>query len=259
MSEALDPATAFDVLVERRGAVLELTFHRPEKRNALTHSMYAKLADALQLANRDPELRAVMLTGFGDAFTAGNDLDDFLRPMPEGTPPVLRFLHALVDFDKPLLAAVNGLAVGIGLTMLLHCDLVFACSTAHFKAPFAEVGLIPEAASSLLLPATVGMAWAADVLLAGRELSATEALKVGLVSRVLPHGMLLPEARHVIDAVAAMPPQAMGRSKKLLRGDRQAVRARIAEEAALFLDQLQSAEFRDTVAAMRARRHAQSS
>ena len=177
--------------ISRNERVLTLEMNRPEKKNALTHAMYAAMADAIRDAQTDSKTGAVLICAAGDFFTAGNDLADFQSGMPSGKPPVIHFLEAIRDAEKPLFAAVNGPAVGIGLTMLLHCDLSFAAKSATFSAPFTKVGLVPEAASSLLLPQTVGLAMANDILLTGRTITADEALSCGLISRIYEDDTLL--------------------------------------------------------------------
>lgn len=167
--------------------VTTMTIARPEKRNAITQDMYAAMADALEDYAQSDAVRAFVITGAEDYFTSGNDLQDFAKGIrSDGVPPVIRFLTAISTCPKPLIAAVNGPAIGVGVTMLLHCDLIIAADTATFSTPFVQLGLVPEAASSLLLPATVGMAVANDMLLANRVLDAAEALRFGLVSRVAP-------------------------------------------------------------------------
>lgn len=242
------------VEVAREGRVLTITFNRPEKKNALTHEMYAATADALEAAQADRNVRCVMVTGAGETFTAGNDLEDFARGMPPGKPPVQRFLEAIRDAEKPLMAAVNGPAVGVGLTMLLHCDLAYAGESATFRAPFPHLGLVPEAGSSLLLPLSLGNAYANDVFLAGRVLSASEALSAGLVSRVFADDALKAEALKIATVVAAQAPEAMRKSKALIRSNRALVTERMMTEGALFAEQLQSPEFMISAAAYMARR-----
>jgi enoyl-CoA hydratase/carnithine racemase len=147
-----------NLIVEKKDRVLRLTINRPKLKNALNRALYAVLADALEESQTDDQVRAILLTAKGDTFTAGNDLDDFINPIEEsGTPAVIRFLKAISECETPIIVAVNGPAIGIGLTMLLHCDMVYAASNARFRAPFTHVGLVPEAASSLLLPLAVGM------------------------------------------------------------------------------------------------------
>lgn len=237
------------VVVEHIGRVRRITMNRPRRKNALSHAMYAAMADAVVSAGQRDDVRAVVITGAGDAFTSGNDLNDFITGMPEGIPPVWRFLEAIRDFEKPLIAAVNGAGVGIGLTMLLHCDLAFASETATLQAPFAEMGLVPEAGASMLLPRAVGVAWANDILLAGRRLTAAEALTAGLVSRVLPAETLLAETMAVAERVAGLAPGAMKHSKRLIRGDREALTAHMQAEGLIFMKQLASNEFFESIQA----------
>lgn len=242
------------VKTERDSRVLSITMNRAEKKNALTHDMYAAMADALQLAQDDAQIRCVIITGDGDTFTAGNDLGDFAAGLPEGKPPVVRFLESIVHCDKPVMAAVNGPAVGVGLTMLLHCDLAYASDMATFRAPFPHLGVVPEAGSSLLLPASVGTAWANDIFIAGRVLNAAEALSAGLVSRVFPAAALLPECRAIAARIAAQAPNAMRGTKRLVRSNRPAVIARMEEEGALFNAQLKSPDFMEAAMAYMQRR-----
>ncbi|KCZ49442.1 enoyl-CoA hydratase-related protein [Hyphomonas pacifica] len=234
--------------------VLTLTLNRPERKNALTQAMYAALADAINGANDDKGVRAIIITGAGEMFTAGNDLTDFASNMDDGEPPVARFLSAIRDAEKPLIAAVNGPAIGVGLTMLLHCDIAYAADTADFRAPFTALGLVPEAGSSLLLPLTVGNSMANDILLAGRILTAEEALASGLVSRVLPAGDLLAAAQKTAAAIAASAPTAMRRSKGLIRANRDAVKARMDAEGKIFAEQLKSPEFAEAASAFAQKR-----
>jgi enoyl-CoA hydratase/carnithine racemase len=183
------------VVVGRDGAVLTIAMNRPEKKNALTHAMYGAMADALASAAADASVRVILITGSGDAFTAGNDLGDFLNTPPAGAEsPVLRFLAALSTAEKPVVAAVNGLAIGIGTTMLLHCDLVYAARSAVFSAPFVNLALVPEAASSLLLPRRIGHAKAAELFLLGGRMNAAEAEASGLVAAVFDDAALGAEA-----------------------------------------------------------------
>lgn len=236
--------------------VLTLTWNRPERKNALTHAMYSAVAEALEHASSDTGIRAVVITGSGDAFTAGNDMGDFAAGMPAGEPPVTRFLRALRDCEKPLIAGVNGIAVGVGLTMLLHCDLVYAANTATLRAPFAQLGLVPEAGSSMLLPLAVGMAWANDVLIAGRVLTANEALSIGLVSRVVPATELPNLLLEIANSVAALAPSAVRGTKLLVRRNRQAVVEQMDAESELFSAQLRSPDFQEAARAFMERRPA---
>ncbi|MEX1257604.1 MAG: enoyl-CoA hydratase [Gemmatimonadota bacterium] len=233
------------VLVERQGAVLDVRLNRPEKRNALTVEMYAALADALEGAERDPELRVVLLSGEGPAFSAGNDLKDFLaRPPHPESAPTNRFLESLATGTKPIVAAVHGFAVGIGTTLLLHCDLVYAAEETRFHLPFVPLGLVPEAGSSLLLPERIGPARAAEMLLLAEPLTAEAALDAGLVTRVFPAASLLEEARRLAERLAALPPEAVRETRALLRSGRDVVRHRMRLEARVFGERLRSEEAR---------------
>ncbi len=249
-----DVATAVEhVLVEDADRVRTLTFNRPDKKNALTHAMYARLADAMVEAESDPNIRAILFVGAGSAFTAGNDMLDFMNAPPgmndDDETPVIRFLRALVDAEKPLIAAVNGLAVGVGATMLLHCDLVYAADDAFLQTPFVNLALVPEAASSLLLPQRIGRARAGEMLFLSEKITAAEAVAYGLVARTFPQADLLNEARSRAVALAAKAPGAVRDTKRLISGDRDAKRARMAEEGALFAAALQSEEFREAATA----------
>lgn len=242
------------VHVEQKGRVLVVTLDRQEQKNALTHDMYAAMADALEQADKSDDIRALMFTAKGDMYTAGNDLGDFARPMPEGKPPVVRFLENLRDAETPVVAAVNGHAIGVGLTMLLHCDLSFASKEASFRAPFAQVGLVPEAASSMLLPQVVGMAMANDILLAGRILSAEEALNVGLVSRLYAPDELFENALEAAQSLADMAPNALKQSKKLIRANRDKIAEHMKVEGRVFSAQLASSEFMEAATAFMQKR-----
>lgn len=230
--------------------VTTMTISRPAKRNAITQDMYAAMADALEEYARSDDSRAFVITGAEDYFTAGNDLQGFASgPRGDEVPPVARFLAAVSTCPKPLIAAVNGPAIGVGVTMLLHCDLIIATDTATFSTPFVQLGLVPEAASSLLLPATVGMAVANDMLLANRVLDADEAVRFGLVSRVCPFADLKVETGKVAAQLANAAPNAMLKSKSLIRQGQEQVAAQMEKESVLFAEQLSSPEFAEVIAA----------
>lgn len=243
------------ILVERSGGVVTITMNRPKRKNALTHAMYDAFATALEESDGDDSVRVVVIRGEGGAFTSGNDLADFIQPgAAEKMGPVLRFLNTILTLQKPVLAAVDGPAIGVGLTMLLHCDLVFASDKAIFGAPFTKLGLVPEAGSSMLLAQRVGSAWAGEILLAGRTLSAEEALSCGLVSRVVPPESLGELAAEVAGHMATLAPKSMLASKALMRGDTSALRAHMTQEEELFAKQLSSSEFRESVMAIKEKR-----
>ncbi len=234
------------IQTERLGAVLLLRLDRPEKKNALTQEMYAALAEGLRAAEEDSGTRVVLFSGAGDAFTGGNDLRDFLeRPPTDETSPVMAFLNALAGSTRPLVAAVHGMAVGIGTTLLLHCDLVYAARSARFHLPFVQLGLVPEAGSSLLLPRRIGSARAAEMLLLGEPMGAEEALAAGLVSRVFSEDELMEEVLARAERLARLPPEAVRATRALLRReDHDALPQRMREEADLFLERLGSEEAR---------------
>jgi len=242
--EVRDPVSE-QLLVSRAAGVCELRFNRPEKRNAITLAMYQALCAALEEAQADEAVRAVLLSGEGAGFCAGNDLTDFLNSPPLSPEhPAMRFLRLLPTFAKPLLAAVHGQAIGIGVTLLLHCDLVVAARSAQFSLPFVALGIVPEAGSSLLLPRLVGTQRAAELLLLGKPFDATTAASLGLVNRVVEESALLAEARGLAAALARQPVGALSATRRLLRGDPGELLARIEEEARIFGAQLQSEEFR---------------
>ncbi|MEM1043973.1 MAG: enoyl-CoA hydratase [Bacteroidota bacterium] len=232
------------ILTHADGGVLRLTINRPEKKNALTVAMYAALAEAFQRAEGDPSVRVVLLHGAGDAFTAGNDLMDFAaNPPADGSSPVFQFLTAISTATKPVVAAVHGPAIGIGTTLLLHCDLVYATPDARLQMPFTTLGLCPEAASSYLLPLVVGPQRAAELLLLGDPFTGEQAHAWGLVNELLTEGDLLNRATAQSEAIAARPPASIRLTKQFLRRrDADAVQATIRDEAEAFLERLQSPE-----------------
>jgi enoyl-CoA hydratase/carnithine racemase len=242
------------LLLSQADGVCEMRFNRPEKRNAITFAMYEALVRALHAAQADQAVQVVLLSGEGAGFSAGNDLQDFLGG-PPFTPahPVLELLRTLATFGKPLLAAVHGQTVGIGVTMLLHCDLVVAARSTQLSMPFVALGLVPEAGSSLLLPRLVGQQRAAELLLLGKPIDALTAHSLGIVNRVVEDAALAAEARALAHALAQQPPGALAATRRLLRGDPAPLLARIEEEARIFGAQLQSQEFRERIRAFLAR------
>jgi enoyl-CoA hydratase/carnithine racemase len=233
---------------------VELHLNRADKKNALTGAMYASLAAALIDADADPKVRSIILAGHGPAFCAGNDLQDFLTTPLDETSPVWSFLKAIATAQKPLIAAVQGPAVGVGATMLLHCDYVVAAPSAALQFSFAKMALVPEAASSLLLPHVVGHLKASELMLLGDSVPADEAQRLGLVNRVVGEGEQLAVARAFAERIAALPPQAIAMTKKLLKSETSGVVARMGEEAIVFGQQLKSAEFKEAVAAFMQKR-----
>jgi enoyl-CoA hydratase/carnithine racemase len=245
------------VLVESSGDCLSVTLNRPERRNAITVAMYAALADAIETAADDQSLRLITLQGRGEDFTAGNDLNDFLQAMPRDGEdiPVWRLLRALAGNRVPLVAAVQGNAVGIGTTMLFHCDLVLADESARFSMPFVDLGLVPEAASSLLLPRLAGRRRAARYLLLGEPFGANDALSFGLVSHVIPSGGLEAALKRTVDALQAKPREALKLTQSLLRGaDESEIVERMTLENGHFSERLSSDEVREAITAFFERR-----
>jgi enoyl-CoA hydratase/carnithine racemase len=230
--------------------VLTLTISRPDKKNALTVAMYAALADAITTANGDAGVRALLITGSEDSFTAGNDLKDFLENPPvDPSSPVFHFMHAIAGAQKPVVAAVNGLAIGIGTTMLLHCDLVYAVDTARFQLPFVNLGLVPELGSSLILPTLAGHARAAELLMLGDPFDAKAAREIGLINTICSAEKLMPSAINAAGKLAAKPPSALRHTKALLKANIDAIRTRIDQEAKVFGERLGSAEVKEAIAA----------
>ena len=240
------------VRVERQGAVLSITLARPERRNAITVAMYAALADALEEASGDSSIRVIAFRGEGQDFAAGNDLADFLEaPARDGGEiAVWRFLRALAGCEIPLLAAVHGNCVGIGTTMLLHCDLVVAEEGARFSLPFVDLGLVPEAASSLLLPEIAGRRFAARTLLLAEPFGVDEAMAMGLVSHRTVAGNLESALADIVGRLLAKPPQALQETQRLLRcGGRDRILERMQLEGGVFAERLQSTEVKAAIAA----------
>ena len=247
------------VLVERDGGVLSIMLARPERRNAITVAMYAALADAVESAAGDPSIRLIALQGQGEDFTSGNDLGDFLKEMPQPGSgedlPVWRLLRALAKNQVPIIAAVHGNAVGIGTTMLFHCDFVLAQEGCRFVMPFVDLGLVPEAASSLIMPRLAGRRRAARHLLLGEPFGAAEAYDMGLASHIVPLGQLKPALAQLIAALLAKPPEAMRQTQALLRGeDTRQVLDRMELENGHFAERLQSDEVKGAIAAFFASR-----
>lgn len=227
----------------RDGAVLTLVFARPERRNALDNAAYGELAAQLRAAVDDASLAAVILTGTGGQFTAGNDLRDFQAERPPGDSPALGFLRALVDLDVPVLAAVEGHAVGIGVTLLQHCDFVYVAENATLRMPFAALGLCPEGASSLLMARLAGARRAAEWLLLGRPFDGRQACEAGLATAATPPGGALAAAQTAARELCALPPAALRASKALMRrADRADIHAALDAEAAQFRQRLASPE-----------------
>ena len=235
-------------------AIIELA--RPQRKNAITAEMYAQMADALAAAAHDEAVCAIVLHGADTVFSAGNDIQDFLeRPPSSETSATVRFMNTLAGQEKPVIAAVNGAAVGIGTTLLMHCDLVYSADDAMFSMPFVSLGLCPEFASSLLVPLSAGYHKAAEKLLFGEPISAEEALEMGLVNRLLPPAEVLDYALHQARRFRALPPAAVRETKRLLKaGWRQLVQNAMTTEMETFRRLLGSAESKEALSAFLERR-----
>lgn len=238
------------VRVERSGAVLAITLARPERRNALSVAMYSALAEAFEGARGDESVRMITIGGEGQDFAAGNDLADFLQALPRDTDeiPVWRLLRALAECETPIIAAVHGNCVGIGTTMLLHCDLVVAEEGTRFSLPFVDLGLVPEAASSLLLPRLAGRRRAARALLLCEPFGVEEAEAMGLISHRAEAGSLDETLQSIVAELLAKPPEALRQTQRLLRhGTRDEILERMQLEGGLFAERLASPEVEQAI------------
>jgi enoyl-CoA hydratase/carnithine racemase len=239
--------------------VLELTLNRPERKNALTQAMYEAMLQALARVENEPGLRVLLITGAGDSFTSGNDIGDFLAMAASdaaesgAVAPVVRFLYALAGTDVPVVAAVNGSAVGVGVTLLFHCDFVYASDRAMFATPFVDLGLVPEAASSLTMPSQMGYRRAAQMLLLGDRFSAAQMVEAGVVNSAFADGEELAQARSVALRLARKPKRALRSSKRLMRPVDE-LRARIGVEAQIFQRALSSPEALEAMTAFSEKR-----
>jgi enoyl-CoA hydratase/carnithine racemase len=236
---------------ETRNRVAHIRFDRPDKRNAITREMYTQLAQALSSADTDPAVRVVLLAGTAECFTSGNDVNDFLKgPFGGEGSPTWQLFEVLPRVKKPVVAAVAGPAVGIGTTMLLHCDLVYASADARFQLPFVPLGIVPEFGSTFLLPLIAGYQRAAEVLLLGQPFTAQKALDIGIVTAVVPQQSVLQEAEKAAVGLAALPPESIRLTKKLMRETfAESLRNRIMEEGRLVLERLRSPEAREAMSA----------
>lgn len=258
------------ILTSTADSVLQIAMNRPEKKNAINVAMYSAMAEALEGAETDPAVRVVVISGNGGCFTSGNDVADFMNhpplpphhaksvragdPGPQEDSQALRFLRAISTAGKPVIAAVNGLAVGIGVTMLLHCDLVYAAGSASFQLPFVNLGLVPEAAASMLLPQMAGYHRAAEALLLGERFDARAAWEMGVVNAIFPADQLLAVVQSKAAALAEKPPAALKLTKALMKREAESVPARMAQEGHYFAQQLRSPEAREAFEAFMQRR-----
>jgi enoyl-CoA hydratase/carnithine racemase len=239
------------IRTDTRDRVATIELVRPDKKNALTLEMYGQLAQALSAADADRGVRAILVRGQRDCFTAGNDLADFLERPPHGeNVTTWNFLNVLSQVQKPMVAAVGGPAVGIGTTLLLHCDLVYAAPNARFQLPFVPLGVVPEAGSTLLLPLLAGYQRAAELLLLGQPFTAEKAREIGIVTEIVSEEELLPRSLRTATALAALPPESLRLTKRLMKQRyAQALAEAIAEESRVFRERLASPEAREAMSA----------
>lgn len=237
-------ATSDHVEITNTGPIQKITLNRPEKKNALTNEIYAALASALTTAANDDQCRVTIIEGQPGCFSAGNDISDFLHISKTGQMPeaILAFLNALTSHPKPLILAIDGIAVGIGTTMCFHADLIYASERAIFSTPFLDLGLIPEAASSYLMPKTMGHARAFEMLVLGESLNAQEAKDAGIINRIIPAEELTAHVERIAQRLASKPPGALRIAKQLMRLDQEIIQKVMEKECELFAAQLRSPE-----------------
>jgi enoyl-CoA hydratase/carnithine racemase len=240
-----------EVLTERSGSILRVTLNRPAKKNAMTSSIYTALADVFSNAAKDESVRVVLWDAAGDSFSAGNDIEDFLtNPPGAGESPQARLANALVNLDKPIVAAVRGAAIGGGTTLLTHCDFVYTSETAKFQLPFVNLGLVPEFGSSWSLPARAGHLRAAELIMLGLPFDAKHAAELGLVTRVVPDDALLATATETAEQLAAKPPVALQACKRLMkRFPRRRILAAMKAENEEFAARVRSPEAKQALTA----------
>ncbi len=237
------------IVSEFAEGVLTLRFNRADKKNALTTAMYSAAAEVLRGASSNDAVRVVVITGSGDSFSSGNDVKDFIANPLSIESPAIQFMYALLDCPKPVIAAVNGMAIGIGTTLLLHCDFAIAVPEARFQLPFVNLALVPEFASSLLLPRFLGPRKATELLMLAGPFSAEAAAEFGLINAVVPADQLAITVAAGAAALASKPPAAVRATKALLCANRDEIKACIAAEVAVLTERLKSAELREAVQA----------
>jgi enoyl-CoA hydratase/carnithine racemase len=240
-----------ELLTERSGSILKVQFNRPAKKNAMTMAMYSGLADLLNDADKDDSINVVLVYGAGDSFSAGNDLEDFLKNPPgSGDSPQARLINALIRFSKPLVAAVHGVAIGGGTTILTHFDFVYAAENARFQIPFINLALVPEFGSSFSLPRQIGYLQAAELILLGGAFNAAKASELGLVTAVVPDSTVLEKATETAQALARKPAVALRSCKDLIkRPQREQLEQAVAREMQEFAVRVRSAETKEAIAA----------
>ena len=236
-----------DIITERSGSILRIQLNRPAKKNAMTSAMYIALADLLNAAAKDDGVRVVLWHGAGDSFSAGNDIQDFIKNPPgPGESPQARLIEALINFDKPIVAAVHGAAIGGGTTMLTHCDFVFASENAKFQMPFVNLALVPEFGSSCTVPARSGYLRAAELILLGLPFDSHRAADLGLVTRVIPDQELLPTATKTATALAEKSPGALQACKRLMKSStREQLERAVKLENETFSERVHSPEAKE--------------
>jgi enoyl-CoA hydratase/carnithine racemase len=245
-----------DIVAERSGSILSIQLNRPAKKNAMTSSMYISIAESLNGAAKDDQVRVVLWHAAGDSFCAGNDLDDFMKnPPASGESAQVKLIDALINFEKPVVAAVQGAAIGGGTTMLAHCDFVYAGESAKFQLPFVNLALVPEFGSSYLFPLRFGYLRAAELILLGQPFGAVRAAELGLVTSVVPDQQLLATATETAQILAKKPAGAVQASKRLMRGTfRAQLEQAVKFENQVFAEQVRSDEAKEAFRAFFARR-----
>jgi len=245
-----------DIVSERSGNILSVQLNRPAKKNAMTSGMYITMAELLNAAAKDDQIRVVLLHGAGSSFSAGNDIEDFMKnPPAPGESPQAQLIHALINFEKPLVAAVQGAAIGGGTTMLAHCDFVYAGESAKFQMPFVNLALVPEFGSSYLLPLRFGYTHAAELILLGRPFDASRAAELGLVTKVVPDHSLLETATETARALAEKPAAAVQASKRLMKSAlREQLEQAVKLENEVFAERVRSDDAKKAFAAFFAKR-----
>ena len=245
-----------DIVTECSGNILSIQLNRPAKKNAMTSSMYITMAELLNGAAKDDQIRVVLWHAAGNSFSAGNDIEDFLKNPPgQGESPQAQLIHALIDFEKPLIAAVQGAAIGGGTTMLAHCDFVYAAESAKFQLPFVNLALVPEFGSSYLLPLRFGYARAAELILLGKPFDASRAAELGLVTQVVPDQSLLATATETARTLAAKPAAAVQASKRLMkRAFREQLEQAAKLENEVFAERVRSDDAKQALLAFFAKR-----
>ena len=240
-----------EIQIGRHGRVQTIRINRPEKKNALTLAMYEAMEQALVSGDKDPDVAAHVFLGAPGIFCAGNDIKDFLARATSGGlgNHTTAFIRRLPVVEKPMIAAVDGLAVGIGTTMLFHCDLVYASPTTVLQTPFLDLGIVPEAASSLIAPHRMGYARAFELLCLGEPFNAERAHAAGIINKIVPAAELEATALKAADRLAKKPPEALAAARRLMRGDPSAILAQMDKEIALFAERLQSAEAKEAFTA----------